>query len=55
VSSRRLWMRFLGVLVSCSCSFGSELYKRVVTKFDDDGELAGQLSHMDRHCDRSIG
>jgi hypothetical protein len=32
-------------------SFGSggEVYE-VVTEFDDDGELAGQLAHVDGHC-----
>jgi hypothetical protein len=30
------------------------MYVKVVTELDHDGELAGQLAHMDSHCDGRV-
>jgi hypothetical protein len=51
VSFRRLWMTCLEVLVSRSRSSSLGMYIKVVTELDHDGELAGQLAHVDSHCD----
>jgi hypothetical protein len=51
VSFRRLWTRYLEELVSCSRSSSLGMYIEVVTELYDDCELAGQLAHVDSHCD----
>jgi hypothetical protein len=52
VSFRRLWTRYLEELVSCSRSSSLGVYIEVVTELYDDCELAGQLAHVDSHCDK---